>query len=189
MEEMSGRLFLGVPINDEVRKKLKQNTWQSLSRYKKDRMTPAHNWHFTMAYFGQIPLSKLESFTKSLLSENWGESFKLGIKGYGAFPQMSEGRVLWLGVSRGEVEISSLAKRLRQLADDHEIEYDQKPFIPHLTVCRMKVPRNLTRLAEDYKVKQELPFIVDKFILYESIGGAQKYKEICEIPIGVSKDQ
>lgn len=183
MEEMSGRLFLGVPINEEVRKKLKQNTWQSLSRYKKDRMTPAHNWHFTMAYFGQIPLSKLELLKSSLLNDDWGERFKLGIKGYGAFPEMSEGRILWLGVSRGEKEIRSLAEKLRLMADQHDIEYDEKPFVPHLTICRMKVPRNLTRLKEDYKVKQELPFEVEKFILYESLGGSQKYKEICEIPM------
>ena len=183
MEEMSGRLFLGIPLNDEVRKKLKQNTWQSLSRYKKDRMTPAHNWHYTMAYFGQIPMKKLEEFKDSLLKGSWGESFKLGVRGYGAFPTMDEGRVLWLGVGKGEDQVRELAMKLRGLADDLEIEYDQKPFIPHLTLCRMKVPRNLSRLAEDYKLKQEHPFIVDKFILYESLGGNQKYKEICEISI------
>ena len=137
MEELTGRLFLGVPINDEVRKKLKQNTWQSLSRYKKDRMTPAHNWHFTLAFLGQIPTSKLELLNNSFDSEDWGSAFKLGIKKYGAFPSMEEGRVLWLGTERGSDEMTDLAVKLRAVMDQLEIVYDQKPFVPHLTLCRM----------------------------------------------------
>lgn len=180
-EELSGRLFLGIPIDDEVRKKLKQNTWQSLSRYKKDKMTPAHNWHFTLAFLGQMPLSKMEKLKKNLTSGDWGESFKLSIKGYGAFPTMDEGRVLWLGVSRGKEEITELAESLRRTSEECEIEYDKKPFVPHLTLCRMKVPRNLSRLSEDYKLKQEHSYQANRIILYESIGGNQRYKEILEI--------
>lgn len=182
-EELSGRLFLGVPIDDEVRKKLKQNTWQSLSRYKKDKMTPAHNWHFTLAFLGQIPMSKLELLKSSLIAGEWGASFKLAIKGYGAFPSMEEGRVLWAGVSKGSDEITSLAEAIRDTSVKHEIKYDDKPFVPHLTLCRMRVPRNLTRLSEDYKLKQELNYQVNRIVLYESLGGKQKYREVLEVSL------
>lgn len=183
MEKMSGRLFLGVPISEEVRKKLKQNTWQSLSRYKKDKMTPAHNWHFTLAFIGQISLIKMSELESKLNKEDWGSAFKLAIRGYGAFPSMEEGRVLWLGASRGSDEISNLADKVRHSMDDVEIKYDGKPFVPHLTLCRMRVPRNLNRLSEDYKLKQETFIDVDKFVLYESLGGPQKYNELLEIPL------
>lgn len=185
MEEMSGRLFLGVPISEEVRKKLKQNTWQSLSRYKKDKMTPAHNWHFTLAFIGRIPLSKKAELESSLEALDWGGAFKLGIRGYGAFPSLEEGRVLWIGALKGSDEISSLAERLRLSLDKVEISYDSKPFVPHLTLCRMRVPRNLKRLGEDYKLKQETLLNVDKFVLYESLGGPQKYNELLEIPLNI----
>ncbi|MFT6068316.1 MAG: 2'-5' RNA ligase [Bacteriovoracaceae bacterium] len=183
MEAMSGRLFLGVPISDEVRKKLKQNTWQSLSRYKKDKMTPAHNWHFTLAFIGQIPLSKKLELETRLKEQDWGEGFKLGIRGYGAFPSLDEGRVLWVGAGRGSDEISGLAEKIRFSLGNDQIAFDQKPFVPHLTLCRMRVPRNLKRLGEDYKLKQETLFDVDKFVLYESLGGPQRYNELLEIPL------
>lgn len=180
---MSGRLFLGVPISEEARKKLKQNTWQSLSRYKKDKMTPAHNWHFTLAFIGQISLTKKIDLESKLSQEDWGSAFKLAIRGYGAFPTMEEGRVLWLGASRGVDEISGLADKVRLSMDEIEIKYDGKPFVPHLTLCRMRVPRNLKRLSEDYKSKQEILLDVNKFVLYESLGGPQKYNELLEIPL------
>lgn len=180
---MTGRLFLGVPIPDEVRKKLKQNTWQSLSKYKKDRMTPAHNWHFTLAFIGQIPTSKYELLINRFRETDWGKAFKLGIKGYGAFPEMDAGRVLWLGTNRGSSEITTLAEKVREVMDELAIEYDGKLFVPHLTLCRMKVPRNLSRLAEDYKMKQETLFEVERFILYESHGGSQKYSELLDLPL------
>lgn len=182
---MSGRLFLGIPISDEARKKLKQNTWQSLSRYKKDKMTPAYNWHFTLAFIGAIPLSQKVELESSLGRANWGSSFKLGIRGYGAFPSLEDGRVLWLGASRGSDEITGLAEKLRLSMDNAKIPYDKKPFVPHLTLCRMRVPRNLKRLSEDYKLKQETLFDVDKFVLYESLGGAQRYSELLEIPLTI----
>jgi 2'-5' RNA ligase len=78
-----------------------------------------------------------------------------------------------------------LAEKLRFSIDNVKIPYDKKPFVPHLTLCRMRVLRNLKRLSEDYKLKQETLFDVDKFVLYESLGGAQRYNELLEIPLTI----
>lgn len=163
-----GRYFIGVPIAQEAKKKLKVQSWPGLSRYKDEKLVSQSNWHFTLAFIGQLEAEKLESL-KSLLSVYaWGSSFKLGIKGFGAFPELNDGRILWAGCERGSKEITALAQTLRRQLDDLGIGYDDKPFVPHITLARMRSPKNLSRLADNGKMKQEVLFEVNEIVLFDS---------------------
>jgi 2'-5' RNA ligase len=163
-----GRYFIGVPIPQEAKKKLKVQSWPGLSRYKDEKLVSQSNWHYTLAFIGQLDSEKLESL-KSLLSVYaWGAPFRVGIKSFGAFPTLNEGRILWAGCGRGQKEITNLAETLRRQLDDMGIGYDNKPFVPHITLARMRSPKNLTRLADNGKMKQEVLFDVNEILLFDS---------------------
>jgi 2'-5' RNA ligase len=163
-----GRYFIGVPIPSEAKKKLKVQSWSGLSRYKEEKLVSQNNWHYTLAFIGQLEADKLEAL-KSLLSVYaWGKPFKMSIRNFGAFPSLKEGKILWAGCDRGREEVTSLALTLRRQLDDMEIRYDDKPFVPHITLARMRSSKNLTRLADNGKMKQEVFFDVNEIILYDS---------------------
>lgn len=163
-----GRYFIGIPIPQEVRKKLKVQSWPGLSRYKDEKLVPQNNWHITLAFIGELEDEKLESLKSLLQVFQWGDAFKVSIRNFGAFPSLEEGRVLWLGCEKGAQALTTLAETLRRQLDDLGITYDPKPFVPHVTLARLRSPKNLTRLSENGKMKQEITFVADQFHLYDS---------------------
>ncbi len=163
-----GRYFIGIPLPQEVKKKLKVQSWPGLSRYKDEKLVPQNNWHITLAFIGSLEEEKVEKLRSLMEVFQWGEPFKVGVRHFGAFPSLEEGRVLWMGCEKGRSQIEELAHKIRRQLDDLEISYDPKPFVPHITLARLRSPKNLSRLAENGKMKQEVTFTADEIILYDS---------------------
>ena len=67
--------------------------------------------------------------------------FAVEWRGLGAFPSPRQPRALWIGITRGADGLGRLeaeiARRFDRLADDSE---PVRPFHPHLTLGRIKVP-------------------------------------------------
>jgi 2'-5' RNA ligase len=180
-----GRYFIGIPIPPEAKKKLKVQSWPGLSRYKDEKLVSQNNWHYTLAFIGQLNQEKLEELKSLLQVYVWGKAFRLSIRNFGAFPRLDEGRILWAGCDRGKEEISVLAQTLRRQLDGMGIKYDDKPFVPHITLARMRSPKNLTRLADNGKMKQEVFFDVEEIVLFDSEKQKSPYAIIERI--GLSK--
>jgi 2'-5' RNA ligase len=178
-----GRYFVGIPLPHEVKKKLKVQSWPGLSRYKDEKLVPQNNWHLTLAFIGNLDESQLESLKSLLKFFTWGEPFKVGIRNFGAFPKIEEGRVLYMGCNKGTDDITRLANLLRRQLDDLGITYDEKPFIPHITIARLRSPKNLSRLLDNGKMKQEVTFEVDQMVLYDSEKNRHPYDVIETIPL------
>jgi 2'-5' RNA ligase len=162
------RYFIGIPLPSDVRKKLKVQSWPGLSRYKDEKLVPQNNWHITLAFIGDLEEEKVESLKSLLQVFQWGDAFKVGVRNFGAFPSLEEGRVLWMGCEKGSEDLKILAEKLRRQLDDLGISYDPKPFVPHITLARLRSPKNLSRLADNGKMKQEVTFLADQVQLYDS---------------------
>lgn len=178
-----GRYFIGIPLPPEVKKKLKVQSWPGLSRYKDEKLVPQNNWHITLAFIGSCDEEKVEKLKSLLQVFQWSEPFKVSVRNFGAFPSMEEGRVLWMGLEKGKEQIEELALKLRRQLDDLDISYDPKPFVPHITLARLRSPKNLSRLSENGKMKQEVSFLADEMILYDSEKEKHPYAIIEKIPL------
>jgi 2'-5' RNA ligase len=178
-----GRYFIGIPIPSEIKKKLKVQSWPGLSRYKDQKLVPQNNWHITLAFIGQLNEEKLQELKSLLQVFSWGEGFKVSIRNFGAFPSFEDGRVLWMGCEKGQDEITSLANKIRRQLDELEISYDPKPFVPHVTLARLRSPKNLSRLADNGKMKQEVSFQAEEIVLYDSEKEKHPYAIVEKIPL------
>lgn len=176
--ETTGRLFVGVPLSKETRKTLKVQSWPGLSRYKNEKLVPVYNWHITLAFLGNIPKEQFEPLCQLIEVYQWTQAFNIGLKGFGAFPELDQGRVIWAGVNQGHDQIMDLGAEFRHQLDNLSISYDQKPFVPHITLCRLKHMKNLSSLKDNGKMKQEIKAKADRIVLYESLGNQQPYKEV-----------
>jgi 2'-5' RNA ligase len=97
----------------------------------------ASQLHFTLAFLGEQPESSL-ALAEEAAAAIHAPAFDLAIGGTGAFPSLQRPRVLWLGVTEGAEEISSLAEQLRSALRERGFALDDKPFRPHLTIARVK---------------------------------------------------
>jgi 2'-5' RNA ligase len=76
------------------------------------------------------------------------DQFTLSLTTLGAFPNLANPKVVWVGVDKGKKECIELAKRI----DDNLLRLgfpiEQKEFIPHLTLGRVKSARGRNELSK-----------------------------------------
>ncbi len=178
-----GRYFIGIPIPPEAKKKLKVQSWPGLSRYKEEKLVSQNKWHYTLAFIGQLDPGKLEELKGLLQVFTWGEAFRMSIRNFGAFPSLDEGKILWAGCEKGSQEITTLAQTLRRQLDNLSISYDDKPFVPHITLARMRSAKNLSRLADNGKMKQEVSFDAQELVLFDSQDHKSSYAVVESIKL------
>ena len=109
------------------------------------RWTPSSQWHLTLAFMGAAPERVLED-----LVDRVGDAagavppVPLALVGGGCFPDVTRARVLWAGVSGGSA-LAPLVRRVRSACAVVGAAPEGGPFRAHLTLARMRQPRDATR--------------------------------------------
>ena len=131
--------------------------------------------HLTLRFLGEVAPARNDAIA-SRLSDVARESppFALRLEGVGAFPSPSRPRVVWVGVTEGRREVTELARRVRDaLAAEFGPEPDE--FVPHLTLFRVRSPRDREAAAELLSGARPAPppreVRIDRLLLKESILG------------------
>jgi RNA 2',3'-cyclic 3'-phosphodiesterase len=71
--------------------------------------------------------------------------FEIVVEGIGAFPSEHRPRVVWRGVTQGSAELQHLAHVVRAAVESAGVAPDPTPFVPHVTLFRVRSPRDLER--------------------------------------------
>lgn len=105
------------------------------------RFVPDENHHLTLAFLGELDEAGARRAMDALDEAGAGvgpiafESTGLGTFGRG------RATTLWLGIRRTE-ELELLAARLRASLAARDLPFDEKPFLPHVTLARrVRLPR------------------------------------------------
>lgn len=106
------------------------------------------NLHITLIFLGEQPKGNLDEIARRM-GQISARRFTMELRGVGAFPNEANPRVIWIGVGKGRDELISLAKAVRASASGFAQEDEE--FTPHLTVARVKGPRNKDELGEFVK--------------------------------------
>ena len=121
------RLFVAIRLSDELKKDL-IGTMHVLKKLGvKGSYVPADNLHVTLAFIGET--SEPEKVKEALAAVEW-KPFRLSLSELGCF-----GDTLWIG-AKGNQGLSGAARSVREALDAAEISYDQKKFVPHVTLIR-----------------------------------------------------
>ncbi len=174
------RLFIAVPISEEVKKKIKLLILELQESGADLKLVSMENLHFTLKFLGDVDESKISEIVEklSLLKQ---DSFSISLRGVGAFPSLERINVIWVGIE--SVELIPLMKKI-----NHSLNYlrkEEHEKTPHLTIARVKSGKDKEKLqksVEKYKKTLFGEMRVDKIVLFESELGKEgpKYTLIKE---------
>lgn len=99
-------------------------------------------YHLTYAFLGEHPESVVEPLRAALerrLADASAVVARIGIPGF--FPNEKRPRVGWLAVEPND-SLQAIAREVRAAVRDAAVAFDEKPFVAHLTLVRMREPWN-----------------------------------------------
>ena len=163
------RLFLAAPLTDAARAALRAAVDASFPNGLPGRATPSANWHLTLRFLGESAPDRADAFVAELASVLDEASFDVAFAGYGAFPRASRAAVLWLGVRAGAEPLGRLAAMAEGAARRAGFPPEERPFSPHLTLARIRPPRDVGPLPA---AAPAVTMPVEELVLYRSEPGA-----------------
>ncbi len=111
------------------------------------RWTDPYQWHLTLAFLPEVGGRHLDELVERLTrAAARRTTFDVTLVGAGAFPSSERARVLWLGAETDPPEaIGHLATGVRAAANKAGAVVEGGRFRPHLTMARLRQPRDATR--------------------------------------------
>ncbi|MCO4752884.1 MAG: RNA 2',3'-cyclic phosphodiesterase [Bacteriovoracaceae bacterium] len=153
------------------------------------KWTPQENFHITLCFLGDVESACLDDII-DLGRKGIEDHLKLDIKlrGVGAFPSQSSGRVLWVGV-QAKRELITLRDDLYKAMHPF-VDLEDREYVPHLTIGRLRSKRNVTDLLSPMNKKDFGKVRANEVILYESKfgGGFVRYRPIERIALQDSSE-
>lgn len=107
------------------------------------------NMHLTLRFFGALTEEQVETAAKCMTeTAQLKRAFKASLATVGAFPSLSRVRVIWVGVEDGKETLVHIATTLEEKFVKAGLGEADRPFSPHLTIGRVRIPRKNPELEE-----------------------------------------
>jgi 2'-5' RNA ligase len=154
----------------------------------------AANVHYTLRFLGDLSLARVEAARRAAAAAVVGmPAFAVALGAPGAFPDARRPRVFWLGAAAGGDELTLLAKSLAVALEREGFPADDKPFVPHLTVGRVRESGARTAGESAARLAAEAfptaPFPVDALVVVKSTlsPGGSRYEALARVPLGTDR--
>lgn len=131
------RLFIAINFPDALKDNLAALATAVKTGASRGHFTERDQFHLTLAFIGE---SAAVTELKGILDALPRHAFSLTVGGAGSFRRAS-GELLWLGISPSP-ELSALEKALSTALRGGGFPVEERPFRPHVTLCRSFVPRH-----------------------------------------------
>lgn len=179
----SWRLFVAIPIGDELRAALLDAVvgWRPRPDLAGLRWTDPDAWHLTIAFIGASAPEAVQRLVEALRSVGQRHApRRLTTGGLGAFPSRTRAVVAWYGVQDPDGLLAALAADVAPA-----VGVDPRgPFRPHITLARAKESTDLRPWLSE-AVAPTGRLAVDRLDLMRSqLGrGAASYERLASVTI------
>ncbi|MCD6371858.1 MAG: RNA 2',3'-cyclic phosphodiesterase [Candidatus Aenigmarchaeota archaeon] len=164
------RVFLAIDIPNELKKSISEFQ-NSIKKDFDAKWVEEANFHFNLKFFGNLTedeILKIKSKTEEVVKDF--KPFYIEIYGMGVFPNFSFPRVVWLGC-KNNIELQHLSESLDDSFSSVGIKKEERRFVPHLTLGRLRSGKNkqlLKKIVEKNSNVSFGKFLVKEIILFES---------------------
>jgi 2'-5' RNA ligase len=199
MARVGERVFVALDVGDAVRREVTRVVTTLTGKLEAVKTPPKVVWvkpaslHVTIKFLGEIDAAEVERLQAALTPPIPIAPFELSWRGIGTFPNNKQPRALWLGVIHGASALAELEAEVAQrLAGGTAAELEDRAFLPHLTVGRVKMAGagiDWPKILQSVEVKGARS-VVDRVTLYRSELSPRgpHYTELVSAPlIGTTK--
>lgn len=179
---MDRRLFVGFPIvvDSSLAAALKRTKISADKKEMEIDWVASANYHITLCFLGAVENSQRANVEQIL--ENVAASspaITTSIRGLGAFPDDHHMRVLWAGVRKSRA-LTALQSRLQEALVEAGFRRDERDFLPHLTLGRLRKARSGRDLLSPYVRTSFGDVEINEIVLYESLlhGSRPRYEPL-----------
>jgi len=143
------RAFAAVNLDETLRERL-ADAQRRLKQSGADvRWTGRQGLHITLKFLGDVAEDCIPAISGAIRGALDGcEPFRLRLQGAGSFPPRGAPRVIWVASGEGEGRLAEMAERLEDALEPLGFAREQRAFAAHVTLGRVKSPRERERLME-----------------------------------------
>ncbi len=143
--------------------------------------TPPENYHVTISFLGGLTEEQVAACR--MAGEDAAEQlspFMVELANLGAFPEIEVGRVLWIGVRKSQ-KIMTVFEVLTDRLRRRGLPIEEREFLPHLTLCRLRTARNLTDWMSPFRRRNFAKYRIERLELLRSqnFGPRIVFETIC----------
>jgi len=163
------RLFIALEIPQEVKKEITAIQKKLKTKHISCRWIKPEITHLTLVFLGETTPNKIGEIEKILKEASAKISpINLWLAKIDCFPSPTKAKIIHLS-PKGELsKLNTLVLKIQKSLKKQKINFDRRPFVPHLTLGRFKKPQNLARLLPKIKpLHQE--FFANQLNLVQSI--------------------
>jgi RNA 2',3'-cyclic 3'-phosphodiesterase len=179
------RLFVGLDLPGETARAL-ETLLNRLRPAARIGWSPPANLHITTKFIGEWPEERLEELKSALGAVAARPTIPVHVRELGFFPNPRSPRVFWCGIEAPG--LAALAADTDRATASLGIEPEKRAFSPHLTLARIREPRDLgelRRAIENFGPAEFGRFEAGSFFLYRSQlrPGGSLYTKLAEFPL------
>ena len=166
------RAFIAVELPAEIRNGLARLQSQLAQARADLKWTEEANLHITMRFLGEITDEQrqaVEAVLQGVAAQV--NAIPVQLTGVGAFPSMASPRVLWVGVGEGQQTLHTIAEAIERGVVSLGLPKDDHPFTAHVTLGRVRSPKNRTQLVatvQHVTWTPPAPFVATHLTLFHS---------------------
>ncbi len=143
-----GNVFLAIDPSDEERHAIASALSDTdLVRVLPGKRTRPQAWHITVRFVGEasdIQVERLAERVEALLDI---DRFRVWVSGLGAFPRPSKASVVYAAIDDPVGALGDIAMVCDEAAVDVGFEPESRPFVPHLTLSRVRPVRDVSAIV------------------------------------------
>ncbi|MFO7178515.1 MAG: RNA 2',3'-cyclic phosphodiesterase [Pseudomonadota bacterium] len=164
------RTFIALPLPEATRERLAE-VQRELARHMPQRAalrwTDPESLHLTLKFLGYVDPDRVPAL-EALIGEAAAPYAPMDTElgRISAFASPRRARVVVAQFSR-PAELCALAAEIERLAEPLGFPPETRPFVPHVTLARLRQPMDLSTALEPFP-PLELPTRLDELVLFES---------------------
>jgi RNA 2',3'-cyclic 3'-phosphodiesterase len=167
------RLFIGIPAPPSPQY---AEVAQEIESRFHGRPVPPDSWHMTVRFLGEADPRPIQAALGKVAASQ--APLPSRVAGVGAFESPRRARILWAGVHAPG--LADLAQAVREA-----VPGDEKEFHAHVTLARLKAPRDLTTYLAEHAATVFAEGLLDRIVLYSSQLGPKgpRYEVLESFPL------
>jgi 2'-5' RNA ligase len=154
------RSFIAIPTSEPVREAIAYVQTQLKLSQADVRWESSDKFHLTLKFIGSVEGGRLASLSEILKQSLAPQTpFALTFITAGAFPNIHQPRIIWIGVEPTE-DLQKCVRIVEQASSAFGFKPEERPFHAHITLGRVKSGRNLHALTDALKSIMFQPIIL-----------------------------